>query len=203
MNAMKTAWTSALACTLMAAAMGAHAETKKELVQKLLVVQQPGLEATARSMSENSVRGLAGQAQNVLAQAVPEDKREATAKAIDGEIRKYLESVTPIIRTSALKFNQSMIGPMFEEKLTEDELKQLVAMLESPVLKKYQSLMPEINTVFEKVVQDTRPQIEPKLQGTQQSIRKILDTATGGKLSGGAPSQPAPATAAKPAPAKK
>jgi len=203
MKLTKTVWAAALASTLMATSLAAHAETKKELVQKLLTIQQTALEGTARGLAENPARQLAGAAQPVLAQAVPEDKREATAKAIDVEIRKYLDAATPILRASTLKLSQSVIAPMFEEKFTEEELRQLVGMLDSPTLKKYQGLLPEMsNALLEKVVQDARPQVDPKLQAAQQAIRKILDTATGGKLSGGAPS-PAASTAPTGKPAAK
>ena len=78
-------------------------------------------------------------------------------------------------------------------------------MLESPTLKKYQSLMPEFTqSLLEKVVAEAGPQVKPKAQQLEANVRKILDTATGGKLSGGAPAPaaapaPAPAPAAKPA----
>jgi hypothetical protein len=39
------------------------------------------------------------------------------------------------------------------------------------------------NALLEKVVADARPQVTPKLQSAEANIRKILDTATGGKLS--------------------
>jgi len=206
MKLTNTVWATAIASALMATSLAAHAESKKELVQKLLTIQQSALEGTARGLAENPARQLAAAAQPVLAQAVPEDKREATAKQIDAEIRKYLDTAMPVLRNTTIKLSQSVIGPMFEERFTEDELKQLVTMLDSPVLKKYQGLLPEMsNALVEKVVQEARPQVDPKLQAAQQNIRKILDTATGGKLSGGAQpaqSQP-PASATKTPPAKK
>jgi hypothetical protein len=200
MKLTTTVWAAALASTLMVTSLAAHAESKKELVQKLLTIQQTALEGTARGLAENPARQLAGAAQPVLAQAVPEEKREATAKAIDAEIRKYLDAATPILKASTLKLSQTVIAPMFEEKFSEDELKQLVVMLDSPVLKKYQGLLPEMsNALLEKVVQDARPQVDPKLQAAQQAIRKILDTATGGKLSGGPQGPASGAPASKPA----
>ena len=94
---------------------------------------------------------------------------------------------------------------------TEEELKQLGAMLDSPVLKKYQGIIPELQkTLIEKVSTDARPQVDPKLQALQDNIRKIIDTASGGKLSQAMAAQNAAqgggeASAAKPAakPAKK
>lgn len=200
MKLTNTVWATAIASALMATSLAAHAESKKELVQKLLTIQQSALEGTARGLAENPARQLAAAAQPVLAQAVPEDKREATAKQVDAEIKKYLDGAIPAVRASAIKLAPTAIGPILEERFTEDELKQLVVMLESPILKRYQAALPEMsNALLEKVVEDARPAVNPKLQAAEGNIRKILDTASGGKLSAG---DKASAPAAKPAPKK-
>lgn len=198
MKLMKTVWTTAVASTLVVASIGVQAQTKKELVQKLLVLQQPSLDSTARSLTENPARQLVAAAQPIIAQGVPADKREATARQVDAEIRKYIDAADPIVQASTRKLSQSVLTPMFEEKFTEEELRQLVTIIESPVLKKYQGMLPEFSrTLVEKVIADARPQVDPKLQTTQNNVRKILDTATGGKLSGAANNAAAPATKAK------
>ena len=205
MKLTKTVWATAVAATLVVTSLSAHAD-KKELVQKILASQQAALDDMSRSVAEQPARQLAGAARQVLAQGVPDDKRDATAKQVDGEIKKYIEGATPVVRASATKLSQTVIGPMMEEKFTEDELKQLVTMLDSPILKKYQAALPEMsNALLEKVVADARQQVTPKLQTAETNIRKILDTATGGKLSAAqAQAQqnqgaPAPTPAAKPA----
>ena len=199
MKLTNTVWATAVASTLLVASLSAQAQTKKELVQKLIDVQQASLENTARGLTENPARQLVAAAQQVIVQGVPEDKREATAKQVDAEIKKYLDAANPIVRASTLKQSQAAVAPLIEEKFTEDELKQLVGMLDSPVLKKYQGLLPEMSkTLVDKVVADARPQVDPKLQATQNAIRTILDKATGGKLSQQQPQESKPAPAAKP-----
>lgn len=204
MKLKQTAWMTTVAAALALTSLSAHAD-KKELVQKILTLQQAGLDDLSKTVAEQPARQLVGAVRQVMAQAVPEDKREATAKQIDAEVKKYMEAATPILRSVAAKMAQSAVGPMIEEKFSEDELKQLVSMLESPTLKKYQSLMPEFTqNLLEKVVAEAGPQVKPKAQQLEANVRKILDTATGGKLSGGAPAPaaapaPAPASAAKPA----
>jgi uncharacterized protein len=177
-----TLWTALLASTLT---LSAHAaDDKKDLVQKLLAIQQVSLDATAKSLAENPARQMIMAVQPVLTQAVPPEKREATAKAVDAEIKKYLDAATPIVKVVTNKASQSAVAPMLEEKFTEDELRQLVSILDNPALKKYQGLLPEMNKVLvDKVLNDARPQVDPKLQTAQDNVRKILDTASGGKLS--------------------
>lgn len=196
MTLKKTAWAMAVATTLVATSLSAHAD-KKDVVQKILSSQQGALDDMSRNVAEQPARQLAMGARQVLVQAVPEDKREATAKQVDAEIKKYLDGAVPAVRASAGKLSTSVLGPIYEEKFSEDELKQLQAMLESPVLKRYQSLLPEMsNALLEKVVADARPQVTPKLQAAETNIRAILDKATGGKLSQGE-GKPAAKPAAK------
>lgn len=152
----------------------AQAQSKKELVQKILVQQQPGIEALAR--------GLAGDTANRVMQAageglqrVPADKREAAAKAIEADIKKFYDESESMLRDRAVKLAPTTIGATLEEKFSEDELKQLLAWFESPVNKKYQQLGPEMqNGLAQKLVADTKPSVEPKLKALEQSIRKQL-----------------------------
>jgi folate-dependent tRNA-U54 methylase TrmFO/GidA len=207
MKLSKTVWAAAAAAVLMSTALSAHAQTKKELVQKLISIQQASLESTAKGLAEAPARQLVAAAQPILAQGVAPEKREATAKLVDAEIKKYLDAAGPIVRASTIKMSQGAISSAIDEKFTEDELKQLVVMLDSPVLKKYQTVLPDLSkALVEQVVQDARPQVDPKLQAAQEAIRKILDKATDGKLSQAAAQQqaqqqgsaPAAAPAAKP-----
>lgn len=191
---------------LLASAAIAHAQTaasaasaapasaaKKELVQKLLVLQQPGIEGMARNLVEQPAARMMQAAGQALQQIAPE-KREALGKGIETEIKKYVDEATPIVRDRAIKLAPSTIGAMLEEKFSEDELKQLIAWLESAVNKKYAQLGPEIQSNFtQKLVADARPLVEPRLQALDAKVRASL----------GVPGTPAPAAApASSAPAK-
>ena len=190
---------------LLSSAVLAHAQTaapattpsspaKKELVQKLMILQQPGLENLARNLVEQPAMAMMQAAGRAL-QGVPADKREATGKTIEAEVRKYVDAAVPLVRDRAVKLAPSTIGVAMEEKFTEDELKQLVAWLESPVNKKYAQLGPEIQNGFtQKLVAEARPTIEPQLQALEAKVRASL---------GVPPSSAASAPAKAAAPAKK
>lgn len=204
MKLKTTVWTTAVAAALALTSLSAHAD-KKDLIARLPTLQKSELDGLATDMAQTPARQLILQAQNVMVQAVPPEKREAAAKQINAELTKYADSAVPVVKASANKVAVSAVAPVFEEKFTEDELKQLLSMLDSPVIKKYQGLLPEMQkTLLEKISADARPQVDPKLQALQESIRKILDTASGGKLSQAAAAANAkPGAKPAPAPAKK
>ena len=154
---------------------GAQGQTKKELVARVLQLQQPGIEALGRGMLEQPVLQLMQNVDNVLRQRVPADKREALVREIQGDVRKFMDEAGPVIREQAVKIAPQTIGAVLEEKMTEDELRQVIALLESPVQRKFQALQAEmVRTHAEKLVQATRGTIEPKAQALQKSVEKRL-----------------------------
>ncbi len=181
----------ALAATGMAQAQGTGG--KKDLVAKVLQLQQPGLEQMARSMAQQPAAMMMQQAAPVI-QRLPAERREAVARDIEADVRKYTEEAVPLVTERALKLAPSTIGALLEERFSEDELKQIIAMLESPVNRKFQSMGGDMQrAIGEKLIAETKPQIEPKLRALEQVVSKRL-----GVTPNGAASAPAakPATAA-------
>ena len=199
---MKNRWILVVAIAAAAAGSAALAQTtKKELVQKLLLLQQPGLESMARELASRPAMQLMQAANNVLQTQVAPEKREAVGKSIEADLKKYVDEATPVIRDRAAKLAPLTYGASLEEKFSEDELKQLIAWFESPVNLKFQQLGPEMQNGFmQKLVAETAPVLDPKLQATQQKLRVSLGLPPAAATSAAASAaKPAPKPAAKPA----
>lgn len=148
---------------------------KKELIVKVVSLQQGGIDGIARGLVEQPAMALMQQAGMILQTRVAPEKREALAKEIQADVRKYVEEATPIVRERAQKAAPGVMGALLDERFTEDELKQLVAWLESPVVRRYQQMTPDIQKgLSEKLVADTRAAVEPKLQALDRSISARL-----------------------------
>lgn len=157
------------------AQVAATSPAKKELVARLLKLQQPGIEQLARNLAEQPAGQLLNQAGMAMQARVPPEKRDAMAKEIGADVKKYAEEAVPLVRDRAIKLAPSTVGKLLEEKFTEEELQQIVATLESPVHTKYMQLSGDMQKVLlEKLVADTRPAIEPKLKALEASIGKRL-----------------------------
>jgi uncharacterized protein len=186
---------------LLVGATCAHAQgnAKKDLVAKVLQTQQGGIENIARGIVERPAFQML-QAAGPLVGQLPADKREAAGKAIEAEVRKYVDEATPVLRQRAIQLAPASFGAALEEKFSEDELRQLLAWLESPVNRKYQQALPELQDNFvKKLIAEGGPLIDPKLQALQDRVRGIVGAAapTG---AASAPRAPRAATpAARPA----
>lgn len=148
---------------------------KKELVARILVLQQAAIEQTAQALVERPALVLQQQAGLALQTRVPPEKREAAAKQVQDDLKRYVDEVGPVVRQQAVKLAPSTIGALLESKFTEDELKQLIAIVESPVNRKYQQMGGELqNALGQKLVAQTQATVEPKVKALEQSIAKHL-----------------------------
>lgn len=178
---------------LVAGASLAHAQgtSKKELVAKLLQLQQPSIEALARNIVERPAVQMMQSAAAAMQVQVPPSKREAVAKAVDADIRKFVDEATPLLAERAVKLAPSVYGAQLEEKFTEDEIRQLIAWLESPVNRKFQQQLPELQNGFaQKLMGDAGSLLEPRLKALHGKLQATLNAAA----------PPAPAASAGPAP---
>lgn len=182
---------SLLAALLLVTA-GAQAQTKKELVQKVVALQTPAVESLGRAVAtQTSGQVLQAVAQGL--QRVPADKREATAKAAREEVQKFYNEIEPVLRTQAAKLAPSALGPKLEEKMTEEELKQVIVWLESSAAKKFAELGPEMQkSLGDMLVADTRPVIEPKLKALELALMKQMGINPAAASAPAARTTPAP-----------
>jgi uncharacterized protein len=182
-----------MALALAAGASHAQVQTKKDLIAKVVQLHMQGI--------ENVGRVIAGQTSQQMLQAagqalprVAADKREAVGKEIQDDVKKFYDEIEPLLKKRAVELAPATVGAAYEEKFSEDELKVVIAWLESPVSKKYAQMdRDQGNALAEKVVADTRPTIEPKLKALEAVVAKRL----------GVPANEGSASAAKPAAPKK
>lgn len=185
---------------LVAGASLAHAQgsSKKELVARLLQLQQPSIEALARNIVERPAVQMMQSAGAAMQAQVPPSKRDAVAKSVDADIRKFVDEASPLLAERAVKLAPSVYGAQMEERFSEDELKQLIAWLESPVNKKFQQQLPELQNGFaQKLLGEAGPLLEPRLKTLQGKLQATLNAAAAPAAAASAPKgAPSPAKAA-------
>ena len=174
-----------------AAAAAPASPAKKELVTRIVQLLQPAVEGVARQLAQQPAMQLQQGAAAAL-QRVPVERREALARDLEADLRKYAEETVPFARERALRLAPTTIGPLLEERFTEDELRQIVGLLESPVNRKFQQTFPDMQRALaEKLVAETRAEIEPRVRALDQTMSKRLGLIPPGGAASAAPAGPA------------
>lgn len=172
--------TPAMAQTPAAAGSSSSSPAKKQLVAKLLEIQRPGIEALANNVAMAPVMQMRQQAGIALQQAVPAERREAVAREIEADMRKYFEDVSPGLRQQAVRIAPATLGTIFEERFTEAELRELITLLESPVNRKFQSLAGEMQrAIGERLVGESRATMEGKVRELERTVAGRLGIQAG------------------------
>lgn len=178
------------------AAWAQSTPAKKELVAKVLLLQQPAIELVARAMAEQPAQLMMQRVGPILQARIPPDKRAAVIKEIQADVKKYVDEAVPVVRARAVELAPSTIGVLLDERFTEDELRQLIAIIESPVNRKFQQLGGEMQKALsEKLVPDTKPIVEIKVRELDQAVAARLGL-TAKDAQGQANAAKAPAKAA-------
>ncbi len=169
-------------------ALAQPSPAKKALIDKIVALQQRGL---AEGMAANIVQGPLPQlAQSVRGalQQVPPEKREATVKAVDAEIKKFVEENQAYLKDKFSKAAPGTASALLDERFNEDELKQILAWAESPLSQKFGMANAELQKALaQKVMTEAGPTLEGRMKTLQANLAKQLGL------------QPPPAPPAKPA----
>lgn len=182
---LRTMWMTMALGAGVGLAAGAHAEgitgvppAKQALVQRVL--DKMGLESVGLQMLQAPVADMLRQSRVVVQSRVPADKQDATMKDITAEATKFVEQESPGLRTSTRAIVQSSVAPLLAQKFSDEELKQLAGILESPVLAKFESVVPEMKkAVGENVAKANAAQIQPKMTALQNRVGLKLRAAVG------------------------
>lgn len=163
-------------CGAAAAAPAPVPAAKQELVRQVLQLWH--IDAIGQSMLQAPVGDAVQQARAMLQGRAAPEKRDAAMTDVVGEAKKFMDEAAPLVRASAQKLIPVTVAPLLAERFSEDELGQMVAILQSPVKRKFEAMLPEMQKALgEGVAADTRAEIDPKLQGLKERIGLRLRAA--------------------------
>jgi hypothetical protein len=92
------------------------------------------------------------------------------------------------VRDRAVKLAPGTIGAVLDERFSEDELRQLVAILESPVNRKFQSAAGDMQRVLgEKLMNEVRADVGPRMRTFEESVARKLGVKPPSNSASGAP----------------
>jgi hypothetical protein len=195
MNALLRPIAVLAAATALAASLSAHAQgaapaaapapaplpapdaEKQKVIDRILVVFHPenGILQYVQSQGLNAMQ----QSSIALTTAhVPPDKKDKALKDISVDVQKYIDTSMPLAVASAKKNVNPSVGPILAQNFTVDELRQIAALLESPLKQKFEKLVPQMEEAVGKKVQaDIAPQVTANIKTMTEAVGTKLKVA--------------------------
>lgn len=136
---------------------------------------------------------------NARLAGLPAAKRQSAATALDAELKKFNDDNLKLVTAEAAKVRSGALLSAYMERFSEEELKQLIALMEAPVFKKYQTLSPELGNIYVKAIVDgTRSAVETRSKAFDVAASKITGIPAAAANTPAASAPPASAPAKKP-----
>jgi hypothetical protein len=168
------------------------ADPKLEWATKVVALQQgPDMERLVANLAGGTTQDMINNWQPRMLASVAKPQQAKVTTELDAELQKYSEEVSKIIRSKLEKVSADALVPLYLERFTLDELQQIAGFLQAPAIRKYQSIAPELGSIFaNKLVEASRTEVIARAKQFDEAATRIV---------GPAPAATPAATPAKPA----
>ena len=170
-----------VAACAVSTGVNAQNDNKRALAVKLAQMQQKADgDAMVEQLTGSAVQPLLAGWSQRLDETVPPARQKEVRDKLDVELKKFADSTHKVVETQTAKAAEAALVPIFMEKLTEDELKQIVAYMESPVSAKFQALGPDATNAWAKrIIDATKPQVESGAKTFEAAANRIVGGSGG------------------------
>lgn len=170
------ATTFALASVSGTAAMAQTVTSKTELAARVVALQQgPELDRLVAQLAGSTTQQLIANWGPKLQTNVPKAKQEKASAELNAELKKYVDDTIQLIAKQVKKVSNDVLVPAYTERFSQEELQQIAAFFESPVIKKYQAAAPELGNAFvQGLVEASRSEVVARARQFDDAALKIV-----------------------------
>jgi hypothetical protein len=176
------------------------ADPKLEWATKVVALQQgPDMDRLVANLAGGTTQDMINNWQPRLQANVAKAQQAKVTTELNTELQKYSDEVSKIIRSKLQQVGTDALVPVYMERFTLEELKQIAGFLEAPAIRKYQSIAPELGAILtSKLVEVSRAEVVARAKQFDDAASRIVGPAPAPAAAAPAPAKPAASTA-KPA----
>lgn len=162
-----------LACTT---ALAQSASSKTEMAARVVALQQgPELDRLVAQLAGSTTQELIANWGPKLESNVPKARQQKASEDLNAELKKYADDTNRLIAKQVQKVSTEVLVPAYAERFTQDELQQIAAFFESPVIRKYQAAAPELGNVFiQRLIETSRADVVARAKQFDDAALKIV-----------------------------
>lgn len=166
-----------LALTLALACTPALAQQSKQALATRLVQLQVQLDGDAMTeqLAATAIGPLVAKWSQRVQESVPADKQRDVTQKLDAELEKLGNATEQAIQGQLKPAAEAALVPLYMQRLTEDDMKAVIAYLESPASEKFQSLSRESTEAWaQKIVDISEAQVKSKVDAFEAAAIGIV-----------------------------
>jgi len=150
---------------------------KQKQIDRILAIVHPE-NGVLQAIQQQGVRALQQSSIALQTNQVSQERKEKAMKDIQGDVQKYIDTTMPAALASAKKNTGPISASILAANFTTDELRQLAAMLESPVRQKLEKVLPQMqDAVGQAVSAEVGPQVNKNAQVMTEAVGTKLRVA--------------------------
>lgn len=178
-------------CTITVSAQSPSTDNKTEWASRVVALQQgPELDRLVTQLAGSSTQELIATWGPKLEANVPKARQQKASDDLNAELKKYADDAAKVIAKHVGKVSADALVPSYAERFTLEELKQIAGFFESPAIKKYQALAPELgNTFVQKLVDASRVEVLARARQFDDAALKIVGSGPPAAVNPVAPSK--------------
>lgn len=159
----------------------------------MVALQKPEIERMAAQLTGSAVEPTLMRWQPTF-QTIPDAKRAQLGPKVDAEVKAYADGIRKLLEGQFGKSADTALLNAYQDRFSESELRELVAMMESPVFKKYQNATADLGNLWVKdVVESSRSSVLARERNFDSKLAGLMGVEAPKR-----PSAPAPAPKATP-----
>ena len=152
------------------------ADPKLEWASKVVALQQgPDMDRLVANLAGGTTQDMINNWQPRLQANVAKPQQAKVTTELNTELQKYSDEVSKIIRSKLQQVGTDALVPAYMERFTLEELKQIAGFLEAPAIRKYQSIAPELGSIFTgKLVEVSRAEVVARAKLFDEAAARIV-----------------------------
>jgi hypothetical protein len=178
---MKKIFTALLiaACAFSSTSQAQTGDPKQEWATKVVALQQGAdLDNLVAQLANNVTQELIAAWGPKFDAGVSKARQAKATEELNAELAKFVVDAKKIIGGQVSRVSVETLVPAYTARFSLEELKQLAAFFESPVVKKYKEMTPDLVNVFVgKLIEVTQTDIQARVTQFDAAATRIIGPA--------------------------
>lgn len=152
------------------------ADPKLSLATKVVSAQKgPELDRLVEQIANGAAQDLVNKWGAKFENNVAPGQKAKATETLNTELEKFVAEANKIIAAKASQVSSNTLIPAYISRFNQEELQELANFFDSPAVKKYQKLAPELGTEFiQKLVEASRPELLERSKSFETLAEKVI-----------------------------